>query len=189
MNKTFEERYWNDADEKEKEYYALLDVVNYLKSKDENDFYALLGAWDESVMEMGNDFWNNAEAVANYAYDKETMYSEHSYFGAALLNTLKESGTIEQAIENAIDEYDHYFEDKLWESVQGGSGEGGPEIVSSYWGLEYDDLDTDYIDTVLDYCEYCGWYMKHEDLIFDQVVYCDQCRHEYEDEYGDEDDE
>jgi len=112
-----------------------------------------------------------------------------SYFGTELLTNIKNTIGLDDAIRYAVAEYDHYFEDLLAESVQGGSGESGEVMVASYWGLEYDDLDADYINSILDYCEYCGWYMRHDHLNFGDVVYCDQCEDEYKEEYGDDEDE
>ena len=61
----------------EKEAYALLDAYNYLKECDEDDYSMIILAWDESTMEVGDDYYNNAEAVGGYAY-KKSMHSEES---------------------------------------------------------------------------------------------------------------
>ena len=185
MLKEFELKFWNDATEKRKEMYARLDVIDYLESINQEEWNRLYMKWDESVMEVGDDFYNNAEAVGRYAYEKE-FYSEESYFGLQLFTYLKENTLLQDAIKSVKYDYDHYFEDAIAEAVQGGSGESGPEMSSSYFGIDYDVLDEDYMVSILDYCNYCGWYMKHEDLNFGEVVYCDQCKDEYIEEYGDD---
>jgi len=66
--------YWNDSSDRDKEAYARLDVLNYLQSIDEDGYSQVMSAWDESVMEVGDDFYNNAEAMSDHSYNEE-MYS------------------------------------------------------------------------------------------------------------------
>jgi len=175
---------WKELSHNEREMYALVDALNYAKTLDESGYNQLVGAWDESVMEVGDDYYNNADAVGGHAH-KNDMYSEESYFACALFDGLKASYDIPSMIKLLETEYDHYFENRMIRHVDGGSMIFWTELAATFDLQFEEDIDENYIYQALFICDDCGWMMpKDEESSVETYgeVLCRECLPEEEEE-------